>query len=124
MNDFGGLADTYDRLLAGIEATRDGTADLRVSADSPDGLITATVTARGELADLRIDPRVYHAPDSAALSDAILDATRRATLDAHRQVFTRLRALLPADATFEDTDVELGPFLHQLGQALRDTPRR
>ncbi|OXM45466.1 hypothetical protein CFP75_30685 [Amycolatopsis alba DSM 44262] len=112
------MRDTYEELVTGIETVRNETADLRVSAESPDGLIIATVTSRGELVDLAIDPRVYRSPASTALAEAILDATRQAAANARHLVFARLRRFLPADATFSTTDLDLDPFLVPMNQAL------
>lgn len=62
------------RLLALREQVRTVTA----SADSDDGLITATVGGRGQLLDLRLDPRIYRASDSARLAAEITSTVREA----------------------------------------------
>ncbi|WP_158848873.1 YbaB/EbfC family nucleoid-associated protein [Saccharothrix deserti] len=54
-----------DDLRAVQQGVQQGMAEIRATADSPDGLITATVGGRGELLDLEPNPRVYR--DSAAV---------------------------------------------------------
>lgn len=50
---------------------RDVTADIEATADSPDGLISATVNSRGDLVKLELDDRIYRTADSVALAATI-----------------------------------------------------
>src|SRR5262249_21987043 len=51
---------------------------LQVTEKSGDGLIAATVGARGELIRLDIDPRIYRRPDARALADDITETIKKA----------------------------------------------
>lgn len=57
---------------------RDRMEGLRFTEDSADGLATATVDARGVVVDLQLDGRIYRDLDSARVTRAVEDATRRA----------------------------------------------
>ncbi|NKE63808.1 YbaB/EbfC family nucleoid-associated protein [Lentzea sp. PSKA42] len=74
----------FDRLAAEIRAIQRELAEVVEVAESDDGLIVATVNARGDLMDLELDPRLFRHPDSKALSEAITGVYRsgRAAADA------------------------------------------
>ena len=88
----------YQRLRSGLDEIQDRLAGMRVSAHSDDGLITATVDARGQLADLRLDRRVYRETDPDRLSRAILATVREATTRAGDDVRELMAGYLPADS--------------------------
>jgi DNA-binding protein YbaB len=71
-----------------IRALRDLVDELTVCAYSDDGLVSATVSGRGELLALTLDPRVYRASDSRRLAESIMNTVR----DATDQVRTRIAA--------------------------------
>jgi DNA-binding protein YbaB len=52
--------------------------EVRETATSPDGLVTATVGGRGELLELRLDERVFRRSDSRWLAGAIVTTAHRA----------------------------------------------
>ncbi|MCE6996008.1 YbaB/EbfC family nucleoid-associated protein [Saccharothrix sp. S26] len=85
----------YRRLADHLRAVRQGMAGIRASADSPDGLITATVDARGELLDLELNPRVYRDPDADGLSGRIVATVAEATRLAQDQVAALTKRLMP-----------------------------
>jgi DNA-binding protein YbaB len=74
----------FDRLAGEIRAIQRELAEVVEVAESDDGLIVATVNARGDLMDLELDPRLFRHPDSKALSEAITGVYRsgRAAADA------------------------------------------
>lgn len=84
--------------------------EVRASASSPDGLITATVDGRGRVTDLDLDGRIYRRTDTRELAGQILGAIERAAADA-ASTATRVsrRALgLPDDGRPEaDTAFDL-----------------
>ncbi|HVV08998.1 YbaB/EbfC family nucleoid-associated protein [Amycolatopsis sp.] len=104
----------YRQLAEDVRAAQDRMATIRVTAESDDGLISATVDSSGGLAELSLDPRVYHAPDSTALARTIVETIRRAAQNVLEERFAILARYLPADATPETSDLKLGPFLHEL----------
>lgn len=68
--------DGFPALRDSLARFRDALPDVRETAISDDGLISATVTGDGRLADLEVSPRACH--DSKALATAIADTVRRA----------------------------------------------
>jgi DNA-binding protein YbaB len=90
-------------------------AEVRASAESPDGLITATVGGRGELLELTLDPRIYREHDSRALSRRILDTVKEAADLARAQVVALTRHLIPPEAT----DPRFDPLLSDLDRLAR-----
>ncbi len=67
---YASIADIANRL----RTLRDEAAKMSATADSPDGLVRATVNARGELLELELDERIYRTADSVALA-ATINAT-------------------------------------------------
>ncbi|GAA1313288.1 YbaB/EbfC family nucleoid-associated protein [Saccharothrix xinjiangensis] len=60
-------------------------ANLRVTRQSPDGMLTATVTANGQLVDLRIDDRALRG-GGRQLASNLLNVVFQATSEAAQQV--------------------------------------
>lgn len=88
----------YQRLRSGLDEIQGKLAEMRVGAQSSDGLITATVDARGQLTDLRLDRRVYRETDPDRLSRAILATVHEATARAGDDVRELMTAYLPAES--------------------------
>lgn len=106
---------SWDELAERLREANERIARIRVSAESEDGLVTATVDARGRLDALEIDPRVYRNTDSGALAERVLDAARAAAEQADRQV-----AECAVDAELMDRRGSdgLGPVLGELDRLL------
>ncbi|MET8150009.1 YbaB/EbfC family nucleoid-associated protein [Actinoplanes sp. NPDC049668] len=88
----------YHRLRSGMDDMQRQLAELRVSAESDDGLILATVGPRGELLDLRLDPRIYRDLDADALARKIVATVERAAAKTSAQVEELVAGCLPADS--------------------------
>jgi DNA-binding protein YbaB len=73
-----GLRIDYAGFRRYLVTLRDQTLDLRETAESGDGLITATVGGRGELLDLTLDWRVHRDRTSTDLAEDILATVRLA----------------------------------------------
>lgn len=111
-----GIIAEYEQLAEDVRTLQRRIADLQETADSADGMVTATVGGNGELVELWLDPRIYRNPDSTALAATITDTIRQAVRQAEEQVFAAAAKFLPDDATPESTDLSFDPFLHQLGR--------
>lgn len=113
----------YQRLRSDLDGLQRRLAELRVSADSEDGLIRATVSARGQLVDLRLDRRIYRDMDAAELSRTIVATTARAAAQAAAEVQRLMADYLPADSGpmrfLRDDD--LGSLLHRQDGIMRET---
>ena len=88
----------YQRLRSGMDDIQRRLADLRVSAESDDGLIRATVGPRGQLVDLRLDRRIYRDMDAAELSRKIVTTTEKAAAQVAERVQEMMAGYLPADS--------------------------
>lgn len=85
------------RSIEGIAERRQRMAEVRGSGQSEDGLISAVVGPHGSLVELRIDPRVYRKPDSAALAASITQAVGAAAAEAVAQERTIVTESVPPD---------------------------
>jgi DNA-binding protein YbaB len=92
---------------------------LQVTEKSGDGLITATVGARGELIRLDIDPRIYRRPDARALADEITETIKKAGAKARDQVVELFATLVPR----EQLNAQLGGDTDGLTELLRKQMR-
>ncbi|BCY11095.1 YbaB/EbfC family nucleoid-associated protein [Actinoplanes sp. L3-i22] len=81
----GDAAETQRRVLA-----------VTAAATSSDGMITVVVGPRGQLIDLKIDPRVYRTPNAGALAATILATARVAVDKAIEQTKEIVDSQLPA----------------------------
>jgi len=95
------LADVhgrYTRLRSDLDDLQRRLATLRVSAESEDGLVRATVGPRGELAGLVLDRRVHRHLDAEQLAHTILATARRAAERSADEVQALLAGYLPPEA--------------------------
>lgn len=88
----------YQRLRSGLDDIQARLAEMRVSARSSDGLVTATVDARGQLADLKLDRRIYRDDDPERLGRTVVATVREATARATEDVREMMAAYLPPDS--------------------------
>ncbi|MEO3810490.1 YbaB/EbfC family nucleoid-associated protein [Sphaerisporangium sp. B11E5] len=119
--DAAGLRVYADELRAGflrmqeeIPALHERARTLQVTEKSPDGLICATVGARGDLVRLDIDPRVYRRPDSRHLADTITATVHRAAARAREQVLEIFAPLIPGEQMKAHLDGDLPAVLEQM----------
>jgi DNA-binding protein YbaB len=75
------LAD-FERMSELGSAVYGGLEKVRVTTDSADGLVTVVVGGRGEVLELELDPRIYHAQDARALAAKILETIQAACEEA------------------------------------------
>jgi DNA-binding protein YbaB len=90
--------------------------DTTGSAQSPDGLIEATVGMYGDVRDLVIDPRVYRNPDAKALAGQIRDVINEAGQDAQQVAAGQLSSLFPR-GTDDPAELAFEPFLAAITEA-------
>lgn len=88
------------------DALRGQLAGLRVTRQSPDGLLSATVTANGQLVDLRIDDRALR--NGRQLAANLLALVFQASTAAARQV-QELAAPLLQDSSVDPAQLGIAP---------------
>jgi DNA-binding protein YbaB len=85
-------------------------AALSATARSPDGMVTATVGAHGELVGLRLDPQALRRFDETALAAQILATARVAGSAVRERAGETVRGFVPArfkDAVGEDGAIDV-----------------
>jgi DNA-binding protein YbaB len=110
----GRLAE-YARIAEQVRAIRDGIDDIRGTAYSDDGLITAVVGGRNELRELELDPRIYRERNANELAARIVETVRAAAAEAERETAKIAEKLVPPNKRGDDFDPMFDPVLHRLG---------
>ena len=108
------LRAAFFRMQEEIPALHEKARTLQVTETSPDGLISATVGARGGLVRLDIDPRVYRRPDSRPQADSITATVHRAAAKAQEQVVEIFAPVIPAEHMRAHLDGDLDTVLEQM----------
>lgn len=91
------LKSTFETMVKEAPAIQENARRIQVTETSPDGLISVTVGARGELVRLDIDPRVYRRPDSRELADTIVETIHAASEKAKEQVIEMFEPIIPRE---------------------------
>jgi DNA-binding protein YbaB len=93
--DTGGMDAALARVVEEIHAAQREIAAVWARADSPDGLVTATVNGGGELLALDLNPRIYRDRDTHALGERIVAAVAEAHAFARERVMVVAERLAP-----------------------------
>src|SRR5690606_5000382 len=88
----------YARLRDGMGQLQQRLASVRLSAESEDRLVVATVGARGQLIDLRLDPAVYRKHDPDSLAATIVATVAAATQRVGAEIAAAMAEYLPPDS--------------------------
>lgn len=91
---------------------------VQVTEKSQDGLISATVGARGELIRLDLDPRIYRRPDSRELADTITDTIKAAGVKAQERVLEVFEPLIPREEMQQHMDGDLEGVLERMSNQM------
>jgi DNA-binding protein YbaB len=92
---------------------------LQVTEKSRDGLITATVGARGELIRLDIDPRIYRRPDARALADEITETIKKAGTKARDEIVEMFASLVPRELLEAQLNGDIDAVTEQMRKQMR-----
>ena len=95
---FDDVVSQYQRLRLGMDDIQERLAAMAVTAESPDGLVRATVGPRGQLIDLKLDRGIYRRDDPDQLARTILRTVEQAVAKTTDQVQEILGEYLPADS--------------------------
>ena len=93
-------------------------AKIRVTADSGDGLVSATIDGTGALTELYLDPRFHQWHDSTSLATAIVEVVRKATAQAQQEALATAERFLSKDALEALDGMTLEQFKHDVDRAL------
>ena len=89
----------YTRLRSDVDELQQRLAALRVTVESTNGLVRATVGPRGQLVDLQLDSRRVHTMDSDRLARAILATVQEAARRSVDQVEALMAEYLPPESS-------------------------
>ncbi len=76
----------YEELRSGVDELQRSLATMQVHAESPDGIVHATVNSDGDLVGLRLDQQACREWDVNALAELIVETVQRASSGKNRQV--------------------------------------
>lgn len=92
----------YERIRAGMVELRERLAAFSSTARSPDGVVSATVDARGHLVRLAFDPRAYRTHRPEQLAAVATTTVRHATSSAEVEVQDLVADYLPPGSGVAD----------------------
>ncbi|MEV7551825.1 YbaB/EbfC family nucleoid-associated protein [Amycolatopsis sp. NPDC089917] len=104
----------YEQLAEDVRLMQRRMAGIRATAESGDGLISATVGGAGELLELSLDPRIYRTADSAALAKDITDTIHEAAGLSAEQGLAIAAGFLPPGMDADAADLRFDPVLRRL----------
>ncbi|MBF8193892.1 YbaB/EbfC family nucleoid-associated protein [Nonomuraea sp. K274] len=119
------LRRTFMRLQDEGDDLRREAQAVQVTEKSQDGLVAATVGARGELIRLDIDPRIYRHPDARKLADVITGTVQSATEKARQRILEIFEPLIPTEQLRAHLDGDVETVMNQLADRMagRNTSR-
>ncbi|NUO61914.1 MAG: YbaB/EbfC family nucleoid-associated protein [Hamadaea sp.] len=91
------LRGQVERATAGFDSVMAQLRSVEVTAVSADRLVTVVVGADGKLRSLRLDPGIYHQPDSVELASTIEETIRVAADAAQQRMVELCEPLLPPE---------------------------
>ena len=90
---FGNLMKQAKRIQEEVERAQAEIAEMRIEASAGGGMVTATVTGQGELANLKIEREVVDPDDVDMLADLIIAAVQEAQSNAKEAAQQKLGPL-------------------------------
>ncbi|GAA2207362.1 hypothetical protein GCM10009850_028200 [Nonomuraea monospora] len=118
------LRDTFMRMQREASDLNARAQAIQITEKSLDGLVSATVSVRGELIRLDLDPRVFRRPDARGLADTITDTVRRATARAVEELVKLFEPVIPPEQLRAHLDGDLDTVLDQLSSGMSGEGRR
>ncbi|WP_246121466.1 YbaB/EbfC family nucleoid-associated protein [Actinoallomurus bryophytorum] len=102
--------DDYSKQVGRLNEMQRDLDKVSATATRPDGLVTVVVGPRGQVQDIRLDPRVYRRLDSDELSRAIMQLIGEATTDVSEQMKKIMTPFMPEGLSYETTLGKDGDF--------------
>ncbi|WAM16081.1 YbaB/EbfC family nucleoid-associated protein [Rhodococcus sp. JS3073] len=93
---------TLDRQTQDLHAAQQQVAQLRVSAESADGLVQVVVNSVGGVVDVRLARDVFRRSTPESLGRAMTEASRRAGEAAHTESMRIMGSIVSATETLPD----------------------
>jgi len=90
--DMGGMMKQLKKMYESVQKTQEELAGERIEATSGGGMVKTTVTGKGELLEIKIDPQVVDPDDVEMLEDLVATAVREALAKAKEMEAERMQA--------------------------------
>lgn len=78
IGDLGSIMKQAQQMLEDTKKVEESLADERIEASAGGGMVKATVTGKGEIVEVKIDPQVVDPEDVEMLEDLVVSAVREA----------------------------------------------
>jgi len=123
---FDEVYEQYQRLRSGMDELQQRLARTQISAESDDGLVRATVGPRGQLIELKLDPRIYRETNADALARKITRTVQQAAERSIDHVQRIVAEYLPPGSGAVDflKDNNFGSLMRRHDAALREAAER
>jgi DNA-binding protein YbaB len=119
------LMEDYSREVGRLKEMRAALDQVTATAKRSDGLVTVVVGPRGQVQDIRFDPKVYRKLSPGELSRAIMQLIATATADVSGQMQKIMAPFMPEGLSYEQVLGDKGDFTAFLPQpptASKDEP--
>jgi DNA-binding protein YbaB len=110
------LFDDYSQKIERLQEMRHDLGKVSATAKRADGLVTVVVGPRGQVEDIRFDPRVYRKLDSGRLARAVMELIAEATADVSEQMKKIMTPFMPEGLSYEAVLGQEGDFTAFLPQ--------
>jgi DNA-binding protein YbaB len=96
---FSNVYDQYSRLRSGMAGLQQRLSTFAVTEKSPNGLVTVTVNARGQLVNVELHPSCFREYSPEGLSTELTKTVAKATAAAGRGVTEMMAEFMPEDSS-------------------------
>lgn len=96
------LAKEYNRQAGELRAAYGKLSELTGTAESRDGMVSVTVGPRGQVQDIKLNPRVYRKLSPSQLARAIMDQIGAATEQVADQTKNLMAPFMPEGLPLEE----------------------
>lgn len=110
------LMEDYNRQVGRLREMRRALDQVSATAGRGDGLVTVVVGPRGQVQDIRFDPKVYRKLTPSELSRAIMQLIAEATAAASDQMQKIMAPFMPEGLSYEQVLGDKGDFTAFLPQ--------
>lgn len=104
----------YEKLRRDLASLRRSMEEVSETAYSEDGLVAATIGARGELKELVLDPRIYRTTDAKALAASIIVAIKDASDAVTARIIALTEPMLPEHMRGKDGTLDFDKMLRSV----------
>jgi len=90
--NMGGMMKQVKKMYESVQKAQEELAEERIEVASGGGMVKVTVTGKGEILEIKIDPQVVDPDDVEMLEDLVITAVREALTKAKEVEAERMQA--------------------------------